>query len=98
MSEGSSSWEDRDSVRIELPREGGRILPRRDPGNLRGGEGDDVVRGIVTEIHIEIMEVAARGAEDDDVARRRDGVVSAEEWNALAGVLGRGARLDMAQV
>src|SRR5712691_5991936 len=63
----------RDSFGIQFPREGRGILPSLDPGNLRGGERDDAVRRIVPEINVEIMEVAARGAEDDDPARLRHG-------------------------
>src|SRR5947199_1045939 len=55
----------RDSFGVQVPREGGRILPSLDPRDLRGGERDDMVRRIVPEIDVEIMEVAARGAEDD---------------------------------
>src|SRR2546425_13052650 len=67
---------DRDSFGIQVAREGRWILPSLDPGNLRGGERDDAVRGIVPEIDVEIMEVAARGAEDDDPARLRHGLGS----------------------
>src|SRR2546422_6867110 len=63
----------RDSFGVQVPREGGRILQSLDPRDLRGGERDDVVRRIVAEIDVEIMEVAARGAEDDDPSRLRHG-------------------------
>src|SRR3989441_5971871 len=90
--------EDRDSVRIELPRERGRILPSRDPRNLRGGEGDDVVRRIVAEIHVEVVEVAARGAEDDDLARPRHGLGSRRECKAFLGFLRRWSTLTLNKV
>src|SRR2546422_433801 len=64
---------DRDSFGVQVPREGGRILPSLDPRDLRGGKRDDVVRRIVPEIDVEIMEIAARGAEDDDLSRLRHG-------------------------
>src|SRR3989442_430359 len=67
---------DRDSFGVLFPREGGRILPSLDPRDLRGGKRDDVVRRIVAEIDVEVMEVAARGAEDDDPSRLRHGLGS----------------------
>src|SRR2546422_11714801 len=52
----------RDSFGIQVPREGGRILPSLDARDLRGGKRDDVVRRIVAEIDVERMEVPAHGA------------------------------------
>src|SRR3989441_10400955 len=66
----------RDPFGIQVPREGRGILPSLDPGDLRGGERHDAIRRIVPEINVEIMEVAARGAEDDYVARLRHGLGS----------------------
>src|SRR5207245_1082530 len=66
--------------------------------NLRGGEGDHVVRRIVTEIHVEIVEVAARGAQDDDFARLRHGLGSRRECKAFLGFLRRGSMLTLNKV
>src|SRR5207245_9516364 len=66
----------RDPFGIQVPREGRGILPSLDPGDLRGGERDDAIRRIFPEINVEIMEVAARGAEDDAPARLRHGLGS----------------------
>ena len=59
---------DRDSLRVELAGEGGRVLAVVDVGDLRRGEGHDVVVLVVAEEGVEVVEVAPRGSDDDDVA------------------------------
>jgi len=49
-------------------RQRGRILPPFNARNLRRGESHDSVGGIVAKADVEIMKVAARGPEDDDLA------------------------------
>jgi hypothetical protein len=63
--------EDGNPVGIQLSGEGGWVVPPLDPGNLRGGECDDSIGGIVTKADVEIVEIAASGSEDDDFAGLR---------------------------
>src|SRR3972149_1679127 len=60
---------DRDALRVEGPREGRGVPPALDARDLSRGEGDDLVLLVVPEVDVEVVEVAARGAEDDDASR-----------------------------
>jgi hypothetical protein len=62
-------WEDGDAVRIGVAGQLGGVAPTRDSGDLRGSESDDRGIAIVAVHHVEVVEVAARGAADDDAAR-----------------------------
>ena len=58
--------EDGDAVGIELAGQDGRVFPAVDVGNLGGGEGDDLEIRIVAEVGVEVVEIAAGRAHDDD--------------------------------
>ena len=58
---------DRDALGIELAGQGRGILAAFDVRDLGGGEGDDLVVGIVAEEGVEVVEVAPGGAHDDDL-------------------------------
>src|SRR3972149_5712915 len=60
---------DRDALRVEGPREGRGVPPALDARDLSRGEGDDLVLLVVPEVDVEVVEVAARGAEDDHASR-----------------------------
>ncbi len=60
---------DRNAVRISRTGQFGRIRASLDVGNLRGGEGDDVVEIVVPEVRIEVMKIPACGAEDQSALR-----------------------------
>ena len=66
---------DGDAIGIEFAGQRRRITPPGDAGDLRGGEGDHPHRGIIAIDHIEIVEIAPGGAEDQDAARPRDPTV-----------------------
>ena len=54
------------SARIIASRQFGWIKPPFDIGDLGGGEGDDLIAGIVFEVHVEIVKIPAGGSHDDD--------------------------------
>lgn len=57
---------DRDALRIEGPRQLGRIGAAGDARDLRRREGHHVARGIVAVDDVEVMEVPPRGTHDHD--------------------------------
>lgn len=61
--------DDRDAVRVPRSRERARVASIAEPGNLGLGERDHVHLWVVTVDHVEVMEVAAGRAEDDDPGR-----------------------------
>src|SRR5881396_15706 len=87
----------RDPIRIEFPREGRGILPGLDSRNLRRGKRDDAVRRIVAEVDVEIVEVAARGPEDDDLARLRHELESLRECKAFLDLDSKRGRVNLIQ-
>jgi hypothetical protein len=58
--------DDRDPLRVAGTGERGRVAAARDVRDLRRGERDDPVVGPAAVEHVEVVEVAARGPEDDD--------------------------------
>ena len=58
---------DRDALGIELAGQDRGILAALDVRDLRRREGDDPVVGVVTEVGVEVVEVAPGGAHDDDL-------------------------------
>ena len=66
---------DGDAVRIELSGQDGRILAAFDVGNLGGREGHDLEVRVVPEVGVEIVEIPARGAHDDDFFHAYDSFV-----------------------
>jgi hypothetical protein len=54
--------QDRDSVRIQRPRQLGGVAASIDVRDLRRGEGDDLVLAAAAVDEVEVVEVAARGA------------------------------------
>src|SRR5512140_2777625 len=62
---------DGDALGIELAGEDRGILAAGDVRDLRGRDSDHPIVGIVTEIGVEIVEVAPRGAEDQDLFHAR---------------------------
>src|SRR5207245_3465765 len=85
----------RDPVRIDFPREGRGVLPSLDSRNLRRGKRDDAVRRIVAEIDVEIVEVAACGAEDDDLPRLRHGLESLRGCKAFLDLDTKRSRVNL---
>ena len=69
--------DDRDARRIEGTGELGRVAAVGDARDLRRGEGDDLDVGIVSVDDVEVMEVAPRGAHDDDSPAVHRGLLSA---------------------
>src|ERR1035441_5513111 len=59
--------DDGDTVRVERSGEGCGIAPSVDARDLRRGEGDDPAVGLVPENRVEVVEIAARRAQDDDM-------------------------------
>jgi hypothetical protein len=59
---------DRDAVRVQRPGQGRRVDPVGDAGDLGCREGDHLRVGVVTEYHVEVVEVATAGSHDDDLA------------------------------
>ena len=57
----------RDPVGIVGPRERRRVATARDVRDLGGRERDDVIRRVTPKEHVEIVEVAASGAENQGV-------------------------------
>ncbi len=55
-----------DALGIQVSRQGCGVSLVRDARYLGGGEGDDLVLIVVAEGDVEIVEVAPRGAHDDD--------------------------------
>src|ERR1019366_6461893 len=58
--------DDGDAVRVERSGKGCGIAPSVNARDLRRGEGDDLVVGLVAENRVEVVEIAARRAQDDD--------------------------------
>jgi len=54
----------RDAGGVQRPCQGGRVAPPLYVRDLSGGEGDHVVPVVVTEIGVEVVEVAPSGAHD----------------------------------
>src|SRR5438876_1048942 len=50
---------------IQRACEDGRVQPSLQVGNLRGGKGDYLVLGAPAKVDVEVMKIAAAGAEDD---------------------------------
>ena len=61
---------DRDARRVELARKLGGIAPAVDVGDLRRGEGDDLVVLVVPEYQVEVVEIAPGGAHDQNTLLR----------------------------
>jgi hypothetical protein len=61
--------DDGDAVRVSRSRQRGRVAAVAQPGNLGLGERDHAHLGVVTVDHVEVVEVAAGRAEDDDPGR-----------------------------
>ncbi len=57
---------DRDAVGVERSGERGGVAAVVDARDLGGGEGDDLVVGVVAEHGVEVVEIATAGAHDDD--------------------------------
>ena len=68
---------DRDSFRIELPRQFGGIAAAVDVRDLRGGERDDLVAGVAPEEGVEVVEIAPCGAHDQHACLGHDRCSSA---------------------
>ena len=60
--------DDWNAVGIERASQGRRIAAPADAGDLGRREGDHFERRVVAIDHVEIVEVAARGAENDDAS------------------------------
>ena len=60
-------FDNSDAIRIKSTGELRRIAAPRNSGDLSRREGDDLARRIIAKDHIIVMEIATRGAEDDDV-------------------------------
>ena len=58
---------DRDALGVQPAGQLGRVLAVVDVRDLRRREGDDLVRFVVAEVRVEVVEVPARGAHDEDL-------------------------------
>ncbi len=67
--------DDGNPVGVAWASQRGRVLPPRDAGDLCRGERDDLEARIVAERHVEVVEVAPCGADDDHARRPVHGAV-----------------------